>query len=293
MNLIELNNVSKYFGKTKAIDNVTLTLAPNKIHGLLGRNGAGKTTLLNIITNRVYPDQGAVKISGKDAIQDEQMLRSVFYMTEKNLFPEGYILKELLYLCKDFYPSTDLSYANSLAAKFKLNLKQKIGGLSSGYLSIFKAIMALCSNASILILDEPVSGVDANHRELLYKEILAIYAAKAQTIIISTHLIEEIAPLLEDVVIIDHGKILLQESTESLLQKAWIIAGESSKVRAFTESMRTLNTTAIGGRSETLVFGLINQEQLQAGKDSGLEFAMASFQRVFIGLTEDTEVNHE
>lgn len=293
MHLIELNDVSKHFGKTKAIDKVSLNLAPNKIHGLLGRNGAGKTTLLNIITNRIFPDRGTVRIGGKNTIQDEQILRSVFYVTEKNLFPEGSNLKELLYVCKDFYPSADLSYAHKLAAKFKLNLKQKISGLSSGYMSIFKAIMALCSNAPIFILDEPVTGLDANHRELLYKEILAIYAANSQTIIISTHLIEEIASLLEDVVIIDHGKILLKDSTESLLEKAWIVAGEAGKVHTFTKSMRILKTTAIGGRSEMLVFGLINQQQLQAGKDLGLEFAKASLQKVFVGLTENTEVNHE
>lgn len=293
MNLIELNNISKYFGKTKAIDRVNLTLAPSKIYGLLGRNGAGKTTLLNIITNRIYPDQGTVKIEGKNVVLNDQILRNVFYMTEKNLFHEGYSLKELLYLCKDFYPSADLSYAHTLAAKFRLNLKQKIGGLSMGYLSIFKAIMALCSNAPILILDEPVSGLDANHRELLYKEILEIYAAKAQTIIISTHLIEEIAALLEEVIIIDHGKLLLQESSEMLLQKAWIVTGEISKVRSFAKSMRVLNAKTLGQREEVLLFGLISQKDLIAGKNSGLDFAMASLQKLFIGLTENTEVNHE
>jgi len=293
MNLIELNDISKQFRNTKAIDNVSITFAPNKIHGLLGRNGAGKTTLLNIINNRIFPDQGTVKIGGSSVKNDEQILRNVFYMTEKNLYPESYSLKELLNLCKDFYPTTDLSCANNLAEKFKLNMKQKIGGLSSGYLSIFKAIMALSSNALILILDEPVSGLDANHRELLYREILASYAAKAQTIIISTHLIEEIATLLEEVAIINNGKILLQEPVESLLQKAWIVAGEKSKVRRFTESMRTLRTTPIGQREETLLFGQIDNEQLQTGKDIGLEFARASLQKIFIGLTDNMEANHE
>ena len=136
MNLIELSDISKQFGKTKAIDKVSITFAPSKIHGLLGRNGAGKTTLLNIINNRIFPDQGSVKIGGNSVKNDEQILRKIFYMTEKNLYPESYSLKELLNLCKDFYPTTDLSYANILADKFKLNIKQKIGGLSGGYLSV-------------------------------------------------------------------------------------------------------------------------------------------------------------
>jgi len=285
MSLIEMTDITKRFGATVALDDISLNFAESKIYGLLGRNGAGKSTLLNIITNRIFPDKGSVKIGGKYIVSDERSLRSVFYMTEENFYPDGCSLRALLYVSKEFYPETDIHYALCLAEKFSLNPKKKVKALSTGYLSILKAIITLSSNASILIFDEPLKGLDPNHREMLYREILANYASKEKTIIISSHLIEEISTLLEEAVIIKSGKIILQEPVETIFQKSFVVTGEKSRVREFTESLYVLSSTALGQREEALLFDDIAQDRIQVGKDHGLDISHASLQKIFIGLT--------
>lgn len=118
-------------------------------------------------------------------------------------------VKQMFRWSKDFYPDFDMEYATVLAGRFGLNLKKKLKGLSTGYLTIAKLIVALASNAPYTFFDEPVLGLDANHREMFYREMIHCYSERPRTIVISTHLIEEIADIIEQVVMIKEGKILL------------------------------------------------------------------------------------
>ena len=200
MSTIVIKNLSKNYGTTRALDDVSLTIEPEKIYGLLGRNGAGKTTLLNILTNKIFASAGEVTVDDQPVCENDAVLGELFYMSERNLYPEGLKVKEVFRWTKEFYPQMDMAYAHALAKKFGLNIDKKIKELSTGYGSIFKAILALSSNASIVIFDEPVLGLDANHREMFYKELIANYSVHPKTIIISTHLIEEVADTLEEAI---------------------------------------------------------------------------------------------
>jgi len=197
MSSIEIKNVSKSYGKTEALKNVSATFMDGKICGFLGRNGAGKTTLLNIITNRLFADQGQVLIDGEPAIENDQAQAKIFYMTEKTFYPDDMRVREVFQITQGFYPTFDPADAGALAERFKLEVGKKVGGLSTGYLSILKLILTLASNAPVIIFDEPMLGLDANHRDLFYRELLAHYSASPSTVILSTHLIEEAAALLE------------------------------------------------------------------------------------------------
>jgi len=110
---------------------------------------------------------------------------------------------------KEFYPSFNIKYAYELAANFKLNIDKKIKDLSTGYNSIFKLILGLSSGASIILFDEPILGLDANHRELFYRELIKSYSEQPKPIVVSTHLIDEISNVLEEIIIIKDGEILL------------------------------------------------------------------------------------
>jgi ABC-2 type transport system ATP-binding protein len=189
MSTIEIKNVYKSYVKTAALKNVSATFVDGKICGFLGRNGAGKTTLLNIITNRLFADHGQVWIDGEPTVENDRAQGKIFYMTEKNLYPKDMRVRDVFRLTRGFYPQFDLDYANSLADRFKLEVGKKIGGLSTGYLTIFKLVLTLASNAPVIIFDEPALGLDANHRDLFYKELVAHYNAAPNTVIVSTHLI--------------------------------------------------------------------------------------------------------
>ena len=149
---IEVKELTIRFGNITALDRVDLILEENRIYGLLGRNGAGKSTLLNVIGNRLYPSEGAVVIDGEIGMDNDRAQGKVYYMGEKNIYPEGTTVKQLFRWSKNFYPDFDMEYAFQLAGQFGLNPKKKLKGLSTGYLTIAKLIAALAANAPYTFL---------------------------------------------------------------------------------------------------------------------------------------------
>jgi len=285
MSTIEIKNVSKSYGKTVALKNVTATIADGKICGLLGRNGAGKTTLLNIITNRLFADQGQVLIDGETCVENNQAQAKIFYMTEKTLYPKELRVREVFQITRGFYPRFDPGYAGTLADRFKLETGKKIGGLSTGYLSIFKLILTLASNAPVIIFDEPALGLDANHRELFYKELVAHYNTTLHTMILSTHLIEEAAGLLEEVIIIKEGEILLTQPVEDILQLAYTVSGSQENVDRYTAGKKVIREEALGRFKAATIYQKRNGRDQEALAQLGLDLSPARLQELIISLT--------
>lgn len=206
--MIEITNLTKKYTDKTALDNISLTFSDNKIYGLLGSNGAGKTTLMKIISNRIFPTVGTVTVDKQPVTENELVQKDIFCVTENDKYPKDIKLKDLLVWESRFFEDFDLNYAKDLAQKFDLDLNKKTNSLSTGYYTIFKVIVALASNAKIMFLDEPVLGIDSLYRELFYDVLRKQHALRQNLIIISTHLIDEVEPVLEDVVIIDHGHVV-------------------------------------------------------------------------------------
>ena len=285
MSTIVIKNLSKNYGTTCALDNVSLSIEPDKIYGLLGRNGAGKTTLLNILTNKIFASSGEVTVDGQNVCENDAVLGQIFYMAERNLYPEGLRIKEVFKWTKEFYPQMDTNYAYALAQKFGLNTDKKVKELSTGYGSIFKAILALSSNASIVIFDEPVLGLDANHREMFYKELIASYSERPKTIIISTHLIEEVAETLEEAIIIKNGQVVLKQSVEELLTQAYNVSGEASKVDEYIADKKHSSIETMGRFKSATILEHLNTHDEAHGRKLNLDFSRVELQKLFISLT--------
>ncbi|HMN63175.1 MAG TPA: ABC transporter ATP-binding protein [Anaerolinea sp.] len=285
MSSIEIKNVSKAYGKVSALKNVTATITDGKICGLLGRNGAGKTTLLNILTNRIFADQGQIWMDGETVTENDRAQAKIFYMTEKTLYPNDKRVRDVFQLTRGFYPQFDQEYADNLAERFKLETGKKIGGLSTGYQSIFKLILTLASNAAVIIFDEPVLGLDANHRDLFYKELLAHYNSAPKTVILSTHLIEEAAGVLEDVIIIKEGQIILTQPVEDLMQTAYTVSGSQENVDRFTVGKKVIREEALGRFKAATIYQKRNGSDQVAMAQLGLDLSPARLQELIISLT--------
>jgi ABC-2 type transport system ATP-binding protein len=281
MNCLEIKNISKVFKSTTALDNVSLTLEANKIYGLLGRNGAGKTTLLNLITNRIFPTSGEILLDGENVVENDKALSKIYFMTETNFYPEGMTVKNAFKWTKEFYPEFDAGYAGSLCEKFALKSDKKIKDLSTGYQSIFKIVISLSCNAPVVLLDEPVLGLDANHRELFYKELLQAYNESPRTIVISTHLIEEAADIIEDVVVIKNGKLIMQDSVENVLSKGYSVSGTAAAVDSFIQGKNVLGIDTLGGLKTAYVLEKADSSNIPAG----LEISRLDLQKLFIQMT--------
>lgn len=289
MALIQISNLTKEYGNHKVLDNVSLTIEENKIYGLLGRNGAGKTTLLNLITNRIFATEGNIKIDDEDVIENSNALGKIYFMTEQDLYPEGMKIKDLFKWSKEFYKSFDMDYALNLSKKFGLNINKKFKELSTGYSSICKIIITLSSGAEILLFDEPVLGLDANHRDMFYKELVANYIDEPKTIILSTHIIEEVSEILEKVIIIKDGKVLGDKEVESLLGEAYLVSGAADKVEKYIEDKKCINIESIAGFKAATIIGKLTDENKMQIRSLELETSKVELQKLFIHLTGEEE----
>lgn len=278
-----VDKVSKSFGEIRALDKVCLTFDEPKIYGLLGRNGAGKSTLLNIITEHIFPDSGSVTIDGEAVGNKDELLSKMHFMSEVDYYGEDLKFKDAVKYAADFYGKDfDVQQAHRYAKLFKLNENQKLSKLSTGYKSIFKCSLALAMDVPFVFFDEPVLGLDANHRDLFYKLLIEDFERKPKNLVISTHLIEEVAPLIEEFIIIRNGRILLKKSAESMATYASSVTGPKVEVEAFVVGKQVLGRSAIGALETAYIVG-------QPKEAAGLTVQNLEIQRLFIELTNDYE----
>ena len=280
---IEICGVEKRFGETTALDNVTVTFGEGRIYGLLGNNGAGKSTLLNILTGRLHADAGTVTVDGV-RVDGDGALERLFLASEKNMYPDDMKVRGAFRATGMFYPHFDLAEAEDLARQFGLNLRQKVRSLSTGYGSIFRLILGLTVHTPYVLLDEPVLGLDAQHRDLFYKLLLRRYAEDPCTVVLSTHLISEVANLLEHAVIIRNGRILKDAPVEDLTGDVCTVSGPAATLDAWLEGRSVLSESALGGLKTACIQG-----RPDAALPPGLELGRINLQDYFISLMNEEE----
>ena len=280
---IELRGVTKRYGTTTALDNVSVKFGGGIVYGLLGANGAGKTTMMNLITNRIWADEGEITIDGESAPGNDRALGKVYMMAEANLFPDSMKVDGALKLTKSYYPTFDMDYAMSVAEKFALPTKKKVKALSTGYASIFRLTLALSVNCPYVIFDEPVLGLDAQHRDLFYRLLMEKCAEGEQTVILSTHLIQEAAKLIGHAVIIKNGRILRDADADELSGAAYQVSGPASLVDSYLRGRHVLSVNSLGGLKTACVEGAPD------GAPEGLEISGMDLQDYFIGLMNEQE----
>lgn len=283
MSKLELKGVSKRFKDVTALENVDVTFEENKIYGLLGRNGAGKSTMLNIISNRLFQDEGKVLMDGVPVTENDEAQKKIFLISEKMLYPEKMKVKDAFKWTKEFYPDFDMEMARRLADEFGLQEKKKMDGLSTGYETIFKVILALSVNVPFVFFDEPVLGLDANHRELFYRRLLEKYSEEPFTAVISTHLIEEVSNVIEEIIIIKKGRIIHSESREELRRKGYTVSGSAARVDSYIRDKNVIGTDALGGLKTAYLLGSPDRTALP----EGLEISGMDLQKLFIQLTNE------
>lgn len=246
--------------------------------GCSGATGRANPTLLSVVTNRLLPTAGEVFIDGEPARENDRVLGRVYYMGEKTLLPDTATVAQLFRWTGDFYPGFDGEYAGQLADTFGLPEKKKLKNLSTGYLTIAKLIAALASNAPYTLFDEPVLGLDANHREVFYRQLIESYSRQPRTILISTHLIEEVADIIEQVVIIKAGKILLDRPAEEVKRMGYTVSGRAEAVDAYCTGRDVLSVDTLGGLKTACILG-------KAEEAPGLDVSGLDMQKLFIRLT--------
>ena len=263
----------------KALNSFDLQLDPNKIYGLLGRNGAGKTTLLNILTGRIFQSSGKADVFGKCAYENIDILKQICYIEEKGFYASSVRISQVLQLASGLYPNWDAEYAERLLGLFELDKRKKYKQLSRGMESSLGLIVGLASRAELTIFDEPSLGLDAVIRERFYDAVIDDFAEHPRTIIISTHLIDEVSCLFEDVIIIDGGRLLLQADGIELKEKSYYISGKEQAVRAAAAGAVIMSEENFG---DTLILTVFAKNGLQKNNDT--EIQSIPLQKLFVLL---------
>ncbi|MBL1226381.1 ATP-binding cassette domain-containing protein [Enterococcus sp. BWR-S5] len=276
-----IKDVSKKYKEKAAISDITLTFEPQKIYGLLGRNGAGKSTLLNIIANRNFSTSGTICLDNQPITDQEPQLNRIYLMSEDNLFPGNMKVHTIFKVTETFYGTFDWQLAEQMIIDFDVNQALSFRKLSTGYRSIVKLITALCVPCDYIFLDEPVLGLDATHRDLFYEYLLDSYGARSRTFIISTHLIEEIANIIEEVVFIDDGKVIQNDSTENILAQIRVIKGPQEIFTSFSDDLEILANQSFGGSMTAYV-----KWPFDVALPSEITVEKVSLQEYFIQLTK-------
>jgi len=231
---IIVKNISKLYGEQKALDEVTLEISPGNIVGLLGPNGAGKTTLMKILTCFIPPTTGEATVDGLDIFEDSLEIRKIIgYLPENNPLYEEMYVREYLEFVGGIHKIKNLAARVDEMIQLtglEVEKRKKIGELSKGYKQRVGLAQALIHDPKILILDEPTSGLDPNQLVEIRNLIKAI--GKEKTVLLSTHIMQEVEAICDRAIIINKGKIVADDSTanlQSIKQKENILLIEFNK----------------------------------------------------------------
>ena len=211
--LLQLQHVSKQYKKQPAIDDITIRFSSGKIIGLLGPNGSGKTTLMKLINGLLHPNSGEIVIDGYRPSKDTKKIIS--YLPDTSYLRDNIRIEEAITFFDDFYEDFSRQKAKKLLADLQLDPKEYLKNLSKGNKEKVQLILVMSRKAKLYLLDEPIGGVDPSTRETILRTIINNYCEDA-SVIISTHLISEVEPVLDEVVFLDKGKVILQGSTDDL-----------------------------------------------------------------------------
>lgn len=235
MKAIKCEALTKTYYRKKALSDLTFSVEENKIVGLVGRNGAGKTTLMKILAGFSKAKSGVVEVYGKKPFNNLFVSANTIYIDDVMNFPTTLTLKEILEEGRRFYLNWDHDLALRLFEYFGFHKKQHHNELSKGKESTFNMIVGLASRSPLTIFDEPTTGMDAAVRKDFYRALLKDYLAHPRTILLSTHHLEEMEDVLEEVVLLHEGSLHLHMSMDDLKEYSVGLSGKRSEMDLFLQ----------------------------------------------------------
>jgi ABC-2 type transport system ATP-binding protein len=278
---IEAHRLTKRYGSLAAVDEASFSIAENTITGLLGRNGAGKTTLMRLITGQEFATTGSVRLYGAGPVENAAVLQHTCFISESQRYPDEFRVKHVLAGAPRFFAHWDSEFAAELVEEFRLTTKQRIKKLSRGQRSAVGVIVGLASRAPLTIFDEPYLGLDAVARQTFYDRLLADYSEHPRTVLLSTHLIDEVSQLLEHAIVIDDGRIVIDSPVEELRATAATVSGTTQAVERFIAGREVAHREHLGGLLSATVAGMGDADRA-AAHTAGLEVGPVSLQQLIV-----------
>jgi ABC-2 type transport system ATP-binding protein len=284
---IDIRGVTRAFGRSTALDDVSLGVPENSICGLLGRNGAGKTTIMSLIAGQDRPTSGRVEVFGERPFENESVLSKISFVRDNQRYPDNYRIHHVLRIAPDFAPNWSADVADELVDGFRIPTKTRIKKFSRGQLSSVAIVIGLASRAPVTLLDEPYLGLDVTARALFHDTLLRDYAAEPRTVVLSTHLIEESEALFDRVVIVDSGHIRVDTDSEETGNLAFTLSGPADAIDRLSAGRTVLRSHSVSGLKSVTVQGLADDDIRDQAGQLGARIAPASLQELVAAFGSD------
>lgn len=289
MSVIKCRNLTKTYGKIKALDNLSFDIDENQITGLIGRNGAGKTTLLKIIAGYIKPSQGELQVFSQKPFDNLGVSSKTIFIDDSLTFPDSFRLVEILSEVGSFYPQWNSSLANALFDYFSFNPNQPHSNLSKGSKSTFNSLIGIASRCPLTIFDEPTTGMDSAVRKDFYKVLLKDYLEHPRTILLSSHLLSELEEILEDILLLNQGSKYLHLPVMELKELAVGIRGNAQALLPFVDSKELIYQEEFAkGNLYVVIKKELIQQELNQVRQHGLEVLPISTDNLCVYLTGKT-----
>ncbi|GAB6931188.1 ABC transporter ATP-binding protein [Paenibacillus sp. JCM 10914] len=290
--VIEVINLTKRYHDATAVDQVSFRIEADKIYGLLGRNGAGKTSIMQMITSQLFATSGEIRVFGESPYENLNVIERICFIKEGQKYSDLFTVQDVMIVASKVYANWDQAYAEQLIGLFRLPSKRLVKRLSRGMLSSVGIVVGLASRAPLTIFDEPYLGLDAVAREMFYDLLIEDYTEHPRTIILSTHLIDEVSRLLEHIIVIDDGRILLDTDTDELRGRTHNVIGHQSAVESFIQGRDVIHQEALGSTISAMVMGGSETSIKREAEQAGLETAPVSLQQLIVQLTKNRKVGN-
>ena len=286
---ISARGLTKRYGSTTALDDVTFDLPEHTICGLFGRNGAGKTTLMTLLTAQNFATSGEARIFGEAPYENTRVLPRICFVRESQRYPEDSVADHAFAMARLFYPNWDHDFAEQLISDFRLPRRTRIKKLSRGQRSAVGVIIGLAARAEITFFDEPYLGLDAVARQTFYDRLLQDYSEHPRTVVLSSHLIDEIADLIERVLVVDDGRLVLDDTADDLRGRAFTVVGNEQAVDALIGDREELHRDHLGPIASATVMGELTADDYDEMARTGLSTSPVSLQELIVRLTQHAD----
>lgn len=290
---IELRDVRRKLGTTRALDGATSHLAGGRVYGLIGRNGAGKTTLLRAIAGQLRVE-GEILIGGQPVYDNSSVLNRLILAGPDVPWPADIKVKQLLKVVATRWETWDTHFASQLCEDFDIDTRKPLAQMSRGQKSLVSIVIGLAAQCPITLLDEPYLGLDVQNRELFYKHLLQDVERNPRTFILSTHHVDDAARILDSVVLLDKGRITGVGTLESITERIAILSGSATAVEATLGELEAAGSvlsdaTSSGLRRVVLDTHGLESDNVQALaariEGSGVRVASADLEQAVLALT--------
>ncbi|MGO1052738.1 ATP-binding cassette domain-containing protein [Crossiella sp. CA198] len=282
---VEVDRLELRYGATTALRDISFRLDGPGICGVLGHNGSGKSSLFSVLAAFRRASGGAVRIDGEPVFENPRNTRRICLIREAgDTVESGDRVAEALALAAELRPDWDADYAAALVDKFGIGTRKRLRELSRGRRSALGVVLGLASRAPLTIFDETYLGMDAPSRMAFYDELIAEQSVRPRTFLLASHLIDEVAPLLERVVLLDDGRLAAFEEVDALLARGVSVTGPAGLVAGIVEGLQVIGERTLGQTRQAVVYGELDADRRAAALAANVELGPLSLQELIIHL---------